>query len=244
MIILAVKNLEDLKIALEALSNQNLTRIPAEEVLVATQHFSERFECNMQMLISKAGALETREPDRMAQPARLRLFSHKRMLAAAIIMAILISLFSITAAREAVFSFFVQVYEKFSTIVFNRDPAETTPTPAPSAGIDDIDALLPTFIPEGYKLSDKLVTQQFANVDYRNTRGDLIVLTIQRLNMTQLMIDTEDTQKESVKIAQYDGLYYSNKGSQTVIWQNGPNVFMITGKLDKETLIKMAESIK
>jgi hypothetical protein len=166
------------------------------------------------------------------------------MLAAAIIMAILISLFSITAAREAVFSFFVQVYEKFSTIVFNRDPAETTPTPAPSAGIDDIDALLPTFIPEGYKLSDKLVTEVFSHIVYSNASGNSIVISKQVYNHTQYIIDTENVQAVGIEINGFEGVYYNNKEILTIIWQNGSHVYMIAGNIDKETLIKMAESTK
>lgn len=239
---MAVINLEDLKIALETLANHNLSRIPADETLVATQQFSAGFEGKMQALILQAGQRDTDEAGRRTPPVHLRLHSRKRLLAAAIVLAILISLFSITAAREAVFSFFVQVYEKFSTVIFNRDPAGTTQSTTPPAGADTIDTLLPTFIPDGYQLSDQLVTKQFANIDYKNHHGDLIVLTIQHLEMTQLMIDTEGVLQERVKIVQYEGIYYSNKGTQTVIWQNGPHVYMLTGTLDKEFLIKMAES--
>ncbi|MDW7657852.1 MAG: DUF4367 domain-containing protein [Bacillota bacterium] len=240
---MAAKNLDNLRIALEAYIYHNMARIPAEEELVATQHFSARFERRMRRLFKKIARLDAEKvAARKTAPAHVLLHNRKKLLAAAVILAILISMFSITAAREAVFSFFVRVYDSFSTIIFNRDPAESDPSTAPSAGIDDIDALLPTFIPDGYQLADKLVTNQLTHVYFRNDHDDQIVLSIQLLDMTQMMIDTEGINQEEIKIVQHNGIYYSNKGYQTIIWQDGPYAILLNGKIDKETLIKMAES--
>lgn len=239
---MAVINLEDLKIALETLANHNLSRIPADETLVATQQFSAGFEGKMQALILQAGQRDTDEAGRRTPPVHLRLHSRKRLLAAAIILAILISLFSITAAREAVFSFFVQVYEKFSTVIFNRDPAGTTQSTTPPAGADTIDTLLPTFIPDGYQLSDQLVTDVFSHVVFTNASGNTIMISKQRLNHTQFIIDTENVQAVEINVNGYNGVYYISKGVTTVVWHNESYAFMITGILDKDTLIYMAES--
>lgn len=232
---------EQLKIALEGYVFETIARIPAESELAASHQFSARFERRMRRLIKKLGQQPSVQIEEQAGrskfPRSPTLHKRKKLLAAAIVLAILISVFSITVAREAVIGFFVHIYESFSTIAFNRDPAATSPT-----GIDDSDALLPEYIPEGFTLTDRLVTDKVTQIYYTNGLGDVIMFSKSKIELAQLVIDTEDSNIESIKNMNANLMYYSNKGVNNIIWQSDLYLFRITSKLNKETLLKMAES--
>lgn len=59
-----------------------------------------------------------------------------------------------------------------------------------------------------------------------------------------ITIDTEDIETDKVTISGSEGLIYINKGITTIMWNNNKYVFNISGKVDKENIIKMANSIK
>ena len=234
---------ETLQIALETYAQESLFHLPDERDLAARQSFSARFERRMQRLIRKARKLEAaRQTSGPLQPVRLTERRHKRLLAAAIVLAMLVSLLSVSAARDAVFKFFVRVYETFSTIIFDQDQTGTDPDGTPSGQSDDIRSKVPAYIPDGYQLSDQILSDQLLHQTYTDSSGDVLLYVCQVIDLTQMLIDTEDTASEEIQIGNRLGIYYFNKGYHNLIWQDGPYVVHIISTLDKDVLIKMAES--
>jgi hypothetical protein len=238
---------EQLMLALDDYLVQSLANLPSESELAASQSFSCRFERRMRRLVRLAEkkAEQTRLAAKTDLPdTRLRSFSttKKRLLLVAVILALLLSVMSITAAREAVIGFLVEIYEKFSTVVFKPVPGMANPGTLPLSA-EDSQKMLPTALPEGYTQADVQIYDQLIRVIYISYDGNNLILELILSANKQMQIDTEGVSAEDVQVRQTDGLYYSNKGHQTLIWQEGPYAYVISGIITKNELLNMAESI-
>jgi hypothetical protein len=236
-----------LKFAIHDYLMKDLAKLPDESELAAIQFFSARFEKRMWRLIKKMLVAEAnRQSPEIANPSfsRIRSLSHakKRLLLAAIILAVLISIMSITAAREAVIGFFVEIFEKYSIISFPAEPNQPISTTLPS-NEDDIRDILPTVLPDGYSLDDIQVSVESIFATYSNaTKGDVLVFERILFENLKMQIDTESITTNEISIGQIHGLFYSNKGVQHLIWREGPFAYIISGKITKNELVKMADS--
>lgn len=139
---------EELKRVLDLYLKALTDDLPSGEELASCQKFSPEFEARMARLIEQSKLEERRYavagPEPLIQSDIDLSRRSKRVLVAAIVLAILVSLFSAVAAREPVIRFIVQVYERFSRIVFQipgtadesqlpdlTEPAGTVGTDAP-----------------------------------------------------------------------------------------------------------------
>lgn len=241
---------QQLKIALDDYLVQCLAGLPSESELSASQFFSPAFEKRMRKLIQNSQKGNSTECpsnlfDQNRHYKRLSSKTTKRLLLVAILLSISISVMSISAARESVFSFFVRIYDSFSTIIFNQETNNQAPITETSTATDDNSRnSLPVQIPNGYEKIDQVILDGFMQIFYANPTGDELIFERQLSDTLQVKLDTEGIQFENLKINQFYGLYYSNKGVQNLIWQEGPFVFMISGKVSKDEILNMAKSLK
>lgn len=238
-----------LKIALNDYLMQSLANLPSESGLSARQSFSASFDKRMRRLIRKAQRIESAQKTtgrfiQVSQSTHYRSRTRKRLLLVAIILSIIISVMSITSAREAIFGFFVRIYDSFSTIIFNQEPSRQTQASETAVTTnDDARNKVPEQIPEGYKKVDQLITDEIAQIYYKNSKGDELIFERQVSDILEVMVDTEGIKLEPLQVNQLSGLYYSNKGVQNLIWQEGQFIFIISGKVTKNELLNMAESL-
>ena len=226
-----------------------LDGLPSEDELVARLSFSAAFERRMRRLFRKARKMEaaSRTAD-FADPVypknRSLSLKRKRLLLVAIILSIFVSVLSIASAREAVFGFFIRIYDSFTEIIFNRNIDEQPETTAalPTSS-ENYAAMLPTILPEGYQKTDQLVTDRLMQIYYTNPEGDELIFERQISDALQMIIDTEGVQFDEIQISNFKGFFYTNKNVQTLVWQEEHYVFTIFGKITKEDLLNMAESI-
>lgn len=224
-----------------------IRNLPSEQELTARQAVSPRFKRRMQYLIRKARRLEARRKTKQGRSVqretRIPLRHRKRLLAMVILIAILTSAFSISASREAIVGFVVQIYEKFSTIVFNN-PTESTTVPSISGISDAITDQLPADLPKGYKITDQSNLIGFIQIIYVNESGQELIFTKQEKGGLRIDIDTEGIQTETVLLDPYQGIYYTNKGQNSLIWEDDQFAYSIIGIITKEEMITMAISTK
>lgn len=231
---------------LEAYLNQTLASLPTEAELAATTFFSPGFEARMQPLLEQASRASRRQRgrfqagesflkpvsrSRQALPQR-----NRRLLVAAIVLAILVSMFSISAAREPVVRFLVQTYEKFSHIVFG--------TPETNAGQVPAVDRMPTWLPAGFVRREVLESADSIQIIYVNEHKEELIFERHDARSIDLDVDTEGVTTEAVMVGPSQGTCYVNKGTLTLIWQDGPNAYLISGKIDKESALKMANATK
>lgn len=240
---------QQLKMATDDYLLHILDGLPSEDELASRLSFSAAFKRRMRRLLRKARKMEaaSRTVD-FADPAdpknRSLSLKRKRLVLVAIILSIFASVLSISSAREAVFGFFIRIYDSFTEIIFNRNIDEQPETTAvlPTSSENDA-AMVPTLLPEGYQKTDQLEAGGTLQIIYTNPAGDELIYERQISDTRQLIIDTEGVQIDEIQINNIKGFFYTKKNVQNLVWQEGPYIFMIYGKITKEELLNIAESI-
>lgn len=224
------KNIEILKQAFDEYSKRYVAALPTDEELTDLT-LSDKFERKMQRLIK-------------AEKRKLYyLYNTVAKRVACIVLAIIISFttvtFSVDALREPFVKFVVEVYEKFTSLFFEKD------TEIQSSEEEFVFVPIePSYIPDGYVLEHK--EQTFSNLlcIYSDGNGNKIHYRQRAyLNIT-MNIDTETTHHENILINNNEAVYYEKYNTSNIIFNNGEYIFVISSQLTKEEIIKIAESIK
>jgi hypothetical protein len=164
----------------------------------------------------------------------------KAALAMAVVLIIMITtVFSVSALREPVIRFFVEVYEKFSQVFFHHQPEEQFP-----ATLEVYYA--PTWLPEGYREDAGQTVDIILSCErtYMNANMDEISFRQHTITSSALRIDTEGVQAKQVVVNGNPGLAYSNKGIQHLLWNSEQYGFFVFGPVPETDLLRMAESIQ
>ena len=161
---------------------------------------------------------------------------------AIIILAIIISLTSVTfgvkAIREPVIRFIIETFEKFANIIFVNEEPETL--------TDDFifEKETLSYIPEGFVLETEIDNGTIYQVLYTNTEVNSTLMYMQQINDNSTMqVNTENVTYENMTINGNQAIFYSNLGTQTIVFSNNKYVYTIATTESKEELIKIAESI-
>ena len=205
--------------------------LPTDEELSGIT-FSEEFERKMQKLINQQ------------KKFYYYWFNTVGKRVAAIILVLLLSLttitFSVRALREPVIRFIVETYEKFSNVIFVNDKSEEDI-------IDDFtfEKIMPTYIPEDFELESEYDDEVIHKEVYISSDQSSTIMYMQRINdESELHVNTENVMYENVLINDVSAIFYSNKGVNTVVLSNDIYIFTVEGNIDREELMKIAESIK
>ena len=113
-------------------------------------------------------------------------------------------------------------------------------------GIEWKDSYAPTYVPKGYEVSDSYLSDTFKKVIFQNKQDkDSYILYTESGASNTLAVDTEEASLiEAVKINQTEGTAVTKGSLISVIWEMGNHIFVIEGPIDKEELVKVAESVK
>lgn len=193
--------------------------------------FSEEFEKKMQKLINRQ------------KKFYFTWFNTVGKRVAAIILVILLSFatitFSVKALREPVIRFFVETFEKFSNVIFVNEKSEQ------DIIVDfTFEKVIPTYFPEGYEFESDFEFDDAYQATYANSSNSVIIYSQQINADLILQANTENVTYQDITINDYPAIYYFNKGTGTVILSDEKYVFTVEGTIEKEELIKIAESIK
>lgn len=102
---------------------------------------------------------------------------------------------------------------------------------------------LPEYIADGYSL-DRV--QEFGEnkiMFYQNSQGEEIQFS-QSPNNNNFQVDTENAETTEIMINDRKGILVDKNGLITLFWYNTDVAFYLSGNIDKEEMIKMAESTK
>jgi len=205
---------------------------------------SERFAANA-VPVSVSPAFE-RKMERLLRTYRQPYYPlintrpKRVLLSFAVVLLLLITMvFSVSALREPVVRFFVEVYEKFSDVILHKQQEEQFPV--------ELEVYFePTWLPEGYRFDAdqsidvvNLCERLFVN----ETDNDILFKQYVIIS-SALRIDTEGIQSSHVVVNENEGLYYSNKGIQNLVWSDGQYGFRIIGPVSEADLLRIAESIQ
>lgn len=219
---------------IQALRQAREDRIEAmlEAAKTCTYEPSEKARRNMEQLIQAQ-----RKPYYKLTNTRPK----KTLLALAAVLLIMITMvFSVSALREPLLRFIVETYEKFSAVFFVPEEG-SAPLP------DTIETQqFPHWMPEGYTPDDtqEMISDTQAIHFIISNHSDPILYQQYTLTTSGFTINTEGITTERVQVGAFTGIYYSNLGSQTVIWEDGQYGFSLSGPINKRDLLLMANSVK
>lgn len=252
---------QKIKAITDAYLESLLVDLPSEEELAGQQVLSDRFLHRMDRLVRQDQRLQKKQDHVFTQitgaeaetsvktpagtaarkPIRLNSRFKKRLLIAVILFTILASAAGVSASREAIVGFVVQVFERFSTVVFNT-PTETMGSTQNPYASNDLSAREPSVIPTGYHQTEQALFINFWQIVYANETGQEIIYMQQDKSNTQLILDTEGIQIEELSVNGYKAIFYTQKGLSSIIWEDERYAYTISGAIAKSDIIRMANS--
>ena len=217
---------EELKQALELYQEQWLADLPDEKELEQIT-FSPSFEKRMKkMMFRQKHKFFTRINT-----------SRKRVacLLTAAFVALVVTSFSAKVAANPVIDFFVDVYEKFSTIIFPQ-------TSSVSSVI--FEAAAPAVLPDGFHVESERLLDNLYHCKYINGKGDVILYDQALYQNAQTNLDTENTVTHNIPLNGTTAVCVEKNGSFLLVWNDGIYSYTISGAQNRDDLIQMAESLQ
>lgn len=216
--------------AARIVQSEEVNALEAEVLITGGHKFSEAFAKKMNKLIKFS-----------KKPYFALVNSVGKRIAIILIVIILSASTAISrvdALKRPIIEFFIEIYEKFSSLSYGGfDNGEIPP--------DKLEYYYePGYLPEGYALKEHAKMQNMSLLFYSDDRGMELVFKQSVLTGTRMSIDTEDVQTETVTVNNTEAIYYSNKNVNSLIWTDGKYSYSVIGKLTKEVLVHIAESIK
>ena len=189
--------------------------------------FSAKFERNMEKLIRQS---------KKKLPGGKSRTLNKRFIAVLVAITIIISTaMSVSAIRQRVIEFITEVYQKYTQVFFS----ESQPSQMESKIFE---AYMPSYIAKGFELVNQ-DTDGTVLLDYEKG-NDFISYEQGWIDEISMQINTEGIKLEELKFNNLPAKYYSNKGVQNLIWYDSHYMYMVSSTLDRETVFKIAESVK
>ena len=216
-----------LKQAVAAYMEEEFARLPSEDE-IGEHHFSPEFEQKMEALLTRG-----------IRPYRRRTAGKRVAVLAAVIALLAACMLSVGAVRESIVSFFTEVYEEFTAIIFEQ-PEESVQTDA-AVSIDEIEI---TYIPEGFEVNQQNRSAEKLSVEYTDNEVGYIIVDQRLLGEDGIGLNTEDVEYQIVEVNGQRGVFYENRGYATLMWNDAKQYFIVSGNINKEEIIKIAESIK
>ena len=192
----------------------------------------EEKEANLQKLLSQIK--NTPAPVKKAVVVR----SKRKIITYIIVAAILMSLIcmSVTAIREPICNFFVDIFERFTAVVVYEPANEAN-------DINKIKAF--EYIPDGYKLESEVSGSKMERYIWNDGTNKIIFTHYLAGENTKYRFNTEDMAIQQIIINDINALYYIVDDWQVITWTENGEVFMLDFAIDVSIteLEKMIENI-
>jgi len=102
----------------------------------------------------------------------------------------------------------------------------------------------PTYIPEGFRIIEAKSYNKISSIAYLNDAGQTILFEERAREISNLRVDTEDTNAVPIEIKGFEGLLTEKNDITKIIWYNDDFLFSLMSKIDKNELMKIAESVE
>lgn len=199
-----------------------------EQVPIVEHTFSEKFERRMNKLILAQIKPYFYLINTSAKKAALAF-------AAAFILMITM-IFSVSALREPVLRFILEVYEKFSTVFFNSHEEVVAPP-------ETLETLYePSWLPEGYVLENEVNTDLFRKCYFSN--GTDAFEFQQNSILLGHNLDTEGAEIQQTTVLEHKAILYHNKEVWNIVWSDSEYSYAIVGMRDENQILRVAESLR
>lgn len=99
------------------------------------------------------------------------------------------------------------------------------------------------YIPAGFEKGDDYFSRDFYIKNYKNVDKSFVV---QKFALSgSVGFDTEHYETENIKINGIDAVYYrSNNNEKGIIFNDGNYIYIISGNIEKDELVKIAQNVE
>jgi hypothetical protein len=190
----------------------------------------EEKEANLQKLLSQIK--NTPAPVKKAVVVR----SKRKIITYIIVAAILMSLIcmSVTAIREPIFNFFVNIYDRFTAVAI-YDSGDS--------GNEAIEKLEFKYIPDGYKLESEFSELKMERYIWNDGTNKIIFTHYLAGENTEYRFNTEYDHMQKISINDINALYHWQHNRQIITWTKNNEVFTLDCPIDMQ-LEDMIDIIK
>ena len=166
-------------------------------------------------------------------------FAIKRRKALVIIAAVAAALaltMSVTAIRERVVNFFVEMFDTYAVITTDKNTGYPEKIEKRYA---------PTYIPEGYKIKNTKEKYRSIYTEYYNDSGYLIDI-YQYVQGSETLIDAEKRIDSLSVFDENDGVLWESQGIRSIYFEYNRYFFILSSQpeLSEDELIKIARSME
>ncbi len=156
------------------------------------------------------------------------------LVAAALLLSTAITVF---AYHEPIFSFFEEIFEKFTR--FSSIEDEATPEPIQEEGV-----YLPTYLPTGFEQTNFVEKESLIQTIWTG-ENDRIILKQNILHNINITLDTEENDYEKIHVDNTVFYYTVKNNVHQLLWSNTKYSFTLwcTSGITREEAIKIAQSL-
>lgn len=202
-----------------------MSRIPPEAKL--HHRFSGRFLKKMRALLRyERQSVRTR-----------KLTADLRRIAAVILLALgvgCVLTLSVDAYRAKFFEIVMEVFPELTSIrTAPKDPSVER----------EFEPVEPGYVPEGYEVEERTLTWGSLTITYENISGVEIYYRQSKLASGEVILDTEEADITNIEIKGINLTVIAKGGCYMFYWFDDWNQYLLIGEVDRNELLKMAESI-
>lgn len=199
--------------------------IPHDEAQI-DYTFSSSFEKRMNKLIVS----EKKPTWKFVNTARKR-----AVLIAAIIIMLMTAALSVSAIREPIVNFFVELHETFAHYVMDGDKSDTITTKYQI-----------TKLPDGFVQTDKKENPTRIMTTYENASGDVLELLQGITEGVDMFVDTENSEEKIITVSDREVRIYTRPGFVQAIWAQGTSIMTVThyGDMNTDEIVEIIQSIE
>jgi len=155
-----------------------------------------------------------------------------------------IGVISSEAFRVKLLNFLVQIEKEYTSIDIRNSDFESSNLDYSNIPSNWGEIYVPEHVPEGFKIVNTKNLSDVKIIHYEDDNKRFIVFEQSKSEKSNIRVDTENAAVQEVKINDAKGLLVEKNGLITIVWHNNDLSFSLMSRIDKEELLKMAESIK
>ncbi|NTV91485.1 MAG: DUF4367 domain-containing protein [Clostridiales bacterium] len=177
------------------------------------------------------------------KPGTRKVFKRTITVIAALFVLFSISIMSVSAFRIKIFNLIIDVNEKYTSFQLQGTEEPSTESQLPA---DWKSAYGPTYVPEGYRASYVNNTVPIKIILFSNTKDSSLEIVYSEYGVdSNLSIDTENADySKDITINDNDGMIVEKAGMVTAIWKMEDRMFTVQGRISREEILKIAESVR
>lgn len=147
------------------------------------------------------------------------------------------------AFRSEVMNLLIQVEDKYTSFRLKGNKKTSSEN---NLEIGWENSYAPTYIPDGFQVIQNYVSESQKKLVFSNEQvQDSIIIYLESSPSTVLNVDTENASIiETINIKDTSGTAVINDDHISIIWEMDNLIFMVVGSVDKDELIKIAESVQ